>query len=1235
MKRIILFLSIAIFSWSNLFSQEAKIINLSADKNAIEMAENSSQKLSLQFNHKEVRSFTVETKNGLFNEITIPGAKFTGNIGDPKLPAYSELIEVPFGAQVSVEVINYTVEEYALADFGIENPVIPAQPDVRKDTRPEDVKFHYNDEAYKSKKYTAYKVADVKVLGTMRGTRIAKLAVSPVNYNPAQETIKVYNNIEVEVTFKNSNTKLTEQVKRSTFSPYFEPVYAKLLNHKNVIDDHPDLTKYPVKMMILADRMFETALEPYIEWKTKKGFEMIVNYTDEGYSTVSDIKSWVMTHYNAGTPDDPAPSFCLFVGDVAQIPASQTGTSSGEATDLYYFSQDGDYFPEMYYGRFSANNVGELQPQIDKTLYHEKYEFADPTYLDDVTLIAGADGTWNPNVGQPTVQYGTQNYFNASYGFANVNDYLTNYSGCYDNDRISVSFINYTAHCSETSWGTPNLTISDINAMTNTDKYPIAVGNCCQSSKFEYDCIGEAWVRAQDKGAVAYIGSAPSTYWFEDFYWAVGAFPIQGNNNGYVPTTTETTLGVYDAMFISDYVTVDANIFLGNLVVTEVDVQGYPQHSNPTYYWEAYNCLGDPSLAPYYTQGETNTVSHMPTLPIGVSTYEVTAEPGSYVAISKDGVLHGAALVDQTGVVDVDLDPILSGGDVDIVVTKPQYQPYITTVPAATLNGPYVVYESCQVNGGTTIEYGQTADIDITLVNVGPDDANGVTATLTTEDQYVTELTNNQDVDFGTINGDNGTSTSSGSFTVTVSDTIPDEHVISFELIASDENDSVWTSSLNITAYAPILSLNMASVDATGSAPVFVTTPVTTIDTDEEYSYNIEVQDANGNGNGRLDPGETVMLSINTGNAGHAAIMDGMCNLTTTSPYLTINTTSATVSNVPADSSAQMGFSITVDEDTEVGETVDLHLELEFDDNYTEVLDLLLKVGLIVEDFETGDFSSYAWTFGGDANWGMETTEVYEGAYSAVSGDISDDQTSSLEITLDVTTDDSISFYKKVHSEGGYDYLRFYIDGNLQDEWSGESDTWTLHGYPVTIGTHTFKWAYEKDFSVSSDFDCGWIDYVLLPPFSGAAKVTRNITITAPTLPDWLTLTDNGDGTGVVEGSTSDPGTYPVVLLADNGTDQTEQSYMLTVEGELIKENGKGDPIIIYPQPAKYTLYGESEYLIEYAELYGMQGALEFKQNIAARKFRLDLSKIKNGTYLLKMHTYDKGDFIMKVQVVK
>ena len=47
---------------------------------------------------------------------------------------------------------------------------------------------------------------------------------------------------------------------------------------------------------------------------------------------------------------------------------------------------------------------------------------------------------------------------------------------------------------------------------------------CCQSNKFdEPTCFGEKLLRANNKGAVGYIGGSNNTYWDEDYWWAVGA----------------------------------------------------------------------------------------------------------------------------------------------------------------------------------------------------------------------------------------------------------------------------------------------------------------------------------------------------------------------------------------------------------------------------------------------------------------------------------------------------------------------------------------------------------------------------------------------------------------------------------------------------------------------------------------------------------------------------------------
>jgi hypothetical protein len=834
-KYVILLISVLVLSHTGL--AQNGVIPLKTQNSSLKVKQENEADFRLIVNHKAIHSLTVETKSGSFDEISIAGAGYIGKPGTPKLPAYTKLIEVPEGAEIILKVKSYDTNEYTLKEYGINNPVMPVQPSIRKDQDPEKLKFHYRKEAYTAKTFTDYEIVSAKTIGRMRGVRIAKLSIAPVNYNPEKGTIKVYNNIEIEVNFKNADKKLTQDIKRKAYSPYFEPVYSKLINHKSLVDDHPELTKYPVKMLILSDRMFEEALQPYIDWKTKKGFEVIVNYTDEGDNTPEAIKNWVQTHYDSATPEDPAPSFCLLVGDTDQIPASQTGSQSGKDTDLYYFSQDGDYFPEMYYGRFSANNLEQLQPQIDKTLYYEQYQFSDPSFLDDVTLIAGADASWNHNVGQPTVKYGTDNYFNSSFGFANVNDYLDSYAGCYDNERIAVSLINYTAHCSQGSWGEPYFTISDAYNTNNTGKYPLAIGNCCLSADFGYssECIGEAWVRAEN-GAVAYIGSSPSSYWFEDFYWAVGAFPIVDNNDGYVPTTEETSMGVYDGIFLSDYTSVGGIIFLGNLAVTEADVEGYPQHINPLYYWEAYNALGDPSLVSYKTQGSDNNVSHAPEIIIGIESFEISAEPGSYAAISNEGILLGAALVGESGTVSVSIDPVLEPADVDIVVTKPQYKPYITTIPATSAEGPYMAVESYT----DKIEYNQSTDLNLVLNNIGSDPAANVQVSISSPDANA-EITNSN-YNYGDIASEEISSVSpAGTFVLNIPNNLKNGYKIPAEIEISDEQNNTWVYTKNIFVQAP----NSSSSEA------FISN--------------------DDNGNLQLDPGENADINFkitNTGDAG-------------------------------------------------------------------------------------------------------------------------------------------------------------------------------------------------------------------------------------------------------------------------------------------------------------------------------------------------------------------------------
>ncbi|MBN2592068.1 MAG: hypothetical protein JXA81_01070 [Sedimentisphaerales bacterium] len=157
---------------------------------------------------------------------------------------------------------------------------------------------------------------------------------------------------------------------------------------------------------------------------------------------------------------------------------------------------------------------------------------------------------------------------------------------------------------------------------------------------------------------------------------------------------------------------------------------------------------------------------------------------------------------------------------------------------------------------------------------------------------------------------------------------------------------------------------------------------------------------------------------------------------------------------------------------------VDSKREVYFTDRYNFV-DFDPATGEVQEDFETGDFDKFEWIPSGDSDWIVTTDEHKSGTYSAKAGPIGNNGRTTLKLTLDCVSGD-ISFYYKVSSEEDYDYLRFYIDGSLQDEWSGNED-WTKVSFQVKAGRRTFEWTYSKDGSSSSGSDTAWIDDIVFP----------------------------------------------------------------------------------------------------------------------------------------------------------
>jgi subtilisin-like proprotein convertase family protein len=684
-------------------------IPVTGDASSLKIQNESRGALDFHMEVGGLQSMDVTTKGGEFTRLMIPGFHTSMVAGQPELPMMNRLISIPVGASANVEVRNVRTRLVKLADYGITNMVFPTQPSMSKSADPDKVPFVMDSSAY-NKSEIRNEIARVVYQGRMRAMDIGRLEISPVAYFPATGELEIVESMDVSVSFAGEKRGEAQDLMATTYSPFFNHLYDNIDGAKAFQDDYPDRVADKVTYVVVTPPMFAGQMTDFINWKTERGFKMIlaVTGTPEVGSTSTQIQAYLHGLYNNATIENPAPSFVLFVGDVEQMPTFQEG---GDATDRPYCAVDADLVPDMYYGRFSATNPSQLQAQLDKTMMYDQYTMPDPSYLTDVTMIAGVDSGYAPTHGNGQINYGTENYFNASHGI-NSNTFLYPASdapgaaaaviqSCSD----GVGFINYTAHGSQTSWSDPGFTQSDINGLSNTDKYFLAVGNCCLTSTYDYgECFGETFLRAEGKGAVGYIGGSNSTYWDEDYWWGVGFHPSSEIDGSGYPVA-DTSIGAYDGVFHENgeaehtwYVTQDAMVFSGNLAVMESG------STRTTYYWNIYNLLGDPSISIFMGAPVENNVGHIPTIFMGQTSLNVTAAHGTYVGLTQNGLLVGCGTVDASGSLDVEYtETLVPGTPVHMVAMAQNMIPYVTDimviVPATVTIDPMVI----DVNTATDI----------------------------------------------------------------------------------------------------------------------------------------------------------------------------------------------------------------------------------------------------------------------------------------------------------------------------------------------------------------------------------------------------------------------------------------------------------------------------------------------------------------------------------------------------
>ncbi len=248
-----------------------------------------------------------------------------------------------------------------------------------------------------------------------------------------------------------------------------------------------------------------------------------------------------------------------------------------------------------------------------------------------------------------------------------------------------------------------------------------------------------------------------------------------------------------------------------------------------------------------------------------------------------------------------------------------------------------------------------------------------------------------------------------------------------------------------------------------------------------------------------INPGDNIAFKITLTNLGAADAIDVLATLSSEDAYVFVTQDLADYPDIIKLGGVQTSlndFEISILTACPWNYLINFSLAVSAAGDFVDTVEFSLPIGLLVENFESGDLTRLPWEPGGDLTWTVSGISPYEGSFSAESGDIGDGGFSWLALTLNVIRTGPLSFDYRVSSELDQDFLRLNIDGETYGEWSGEIG-WTNFEIELDSGSHTLSWIYNKDYMTSMGEDGAWIDRIVFPLLSS------NLFIVTDSLPDW------------------------------------------------------------------------------------------------------------------------------------
>ncbi len=572
------------------------------------------------------------------------------------------------------------------------------------------------------------------------------------------------------------------------------------------------------RYLIIAHDNFYNAILPYAQWKHKMGLcTKIVRVPSQLAQNSTSIRNYIIdAYYNW----QMKPEFILFVGAPNYIPWSFSSYPYG---DNNYTNMDANIYNEILSGRLTVHSTTEAQTVVAKMLRYDRYpDLMDSIWLKKGCLIVNDYPNGHPDDDSMTYRLDAQYVAGlmVSNGYAKVDTFFAtrgaNATSVINATNDGRGFVLYRGTATN-NWYSPFAVYPD--NLANGNKLPIVISATCGTlGTGSTSATAERW----------FLTGSPTT-----LRGAAGYFATTTSITNGAYLRSAVTRGFFDGVFSYKRRTFGEACEDGRIKV-------YNSYGATNEY-KGFTTVGDPAMTIWTAVPKIITVSYDSILYAGIDEtlqvnvqYQGASIESAYVCIMFDTLIYQTGWTNTSGSVSFIFNAP-NPGVMDITVTGKNLYPFEDSITISYYHNVMLVYTGNIIqdslgNNNGNVDPGETILLWAKIKNMGVSTAQGVSALLRTDDTMVVitdSISRYANIESGCI------SQGLNPFVFTVSPkTI--EHLIPFELIMCDSNDSIWTANFTIVTTGSSGGNNGTGPDSygyyiyddtdteTGNAPIYV-----------------------------------------------------------------------------------------------------------------------------------------------------------------------------------------------------------------------------------------------------------------------------------------------------------------------------------------------------------------------------------------------------------------------------